>query len=231
MSFDLSLQGLHTFMSTHSGRDQFGNFVQFFSQTLTAILADQSAKLSKDDAGKIQIKYYRLFFKRIMVAVGDARRTVRWLASLGLILALKKLSESNVCPWPNNPKAFVVAQLSMLMWHFGDNYRWLIMNQLVTGDQNMWKRISFSGFALSSLVGSVYYANEIYNPNKGMLVDVQKEKATQRNLLKSALQLVSSLHTSELFITHDAIAGGCGAVAAGIVIWETFPKKSKENSN
>lgn len=36
-SYDLSLQGVHTFFSTHVGRDQFGNFVQYVGQGLAGV--------------------------------------------------------------------------------------------------------------------------------------------------------------------------------------------------
>ena len=163
-----------------------------------------------------------------MVAVGDARRTVRWLASLSIIIALKKLVETGVCPW-SNKLAFVVSQLSLLWWHFGDNYRWLIMNQLIEGDANKIKNASFTGFVISSAVSSAYFANKLFSPPPGLLVDVQKEKETQRNLIKSLLTLVATLHISELLPTHEVICGVSGAICSAIVIWETFPTKPKES--
>jgi hypothetical protein len=154
-----------------------------------------------------------------MVAVGDARRTVRWLASLGIIIALRKLVETGSCPW-SNKLAFAVSQLALLWWHLGDNYRWLIMNQLVQGDSIRVKNVSFAGFVVSSAIGSAYFANQLLNG-----VEPAKEKETQRNLIKQVLTLIATLHISEIYPTHEVICGVSGAITSAIVIWETFPKK------
>jgi hypothetical protein len=191
---------------------------------MTLTMQDIINDLPKDSPKKVEIEARRLFFRRIMVAVGDARRTVRWFASLGIIIALKKLVETGVCPWTNKV-AFVVAQLSLLWWHFGDNYRWLVMNQLVEGDATKLKNVSFTGFVISSSVSSAYFAHKLMSPPPGMLVDVQKERETQRNLIKNLLTLVATLHISEIYPTHEAICGAAGAITAAIVIWETFPRK------
>jgi len=179
--------------------------------------------LPKDAPRKAELEARRTFYRKIMVSVGDARRTVRWLASLGVIIALRRFFETGVCPW-SNKVAFVVAQLSLLWWHLGDNYRWLVMNQLVEGDHLKIKNVSFTGFVVSSAVSSAYFAQKLMSPGPGELADPQKEKETQRNLIKNLLTLVATLHISEIFPTHEVICGASGAICAAIVVWETFPR-------
>jgi hypothetical protein len=182
------------------------------------------AEIPKDAPQRAELEARRLFFRKIMVAVGDARRTVRWLASLGIIIALKKFVETGACPW-SNKVAFLIAQVSLLWWHFGDNYRWLIMNQLVTGDATHVKNVSFTGFVVSSTVSSLYFASKVAS-SEG--VEEAKQKENQRNLVKNLLTLVATLHISEIYPTHEVICGASGAIAAMIVIWETFPRKPVE---
>ena len=38
MTMDLSLVGIHSYMSTHSGRDQVGKFVQYVTRGLVGFL-------------------------------------------------------------------------------------------------------------------------------------------------------------------------------------------------
>lgn len=188
---------------------------------------DLLADLPKDSPRRVELEAKRQFYRRIMLAVGDARRTVRWLASLGIIIALKKLVETGACPWTNK-LAFVAAQLSLLWWHLGDNYRWLVMNQLVEGDSIKIKNVSFTGFVVSSAISSAYFAHKLISPPPGLLADVQKEREIQRNLVKNLLTLVATLHISELYPTHEVICGASGAICAAIVIWETFPRKQSD---
>jgi hypothetical protein len=70
--------------------------------------------MAKDAPNRAWFEETRLYFSRTSLAVGNARRTVRWLASLGVILALKKHLETNQCPWPEHRLAWVVSQLAML---------------------------------------------------------------------------------------------------------------------
>lgn len=224
---DLSLVGVNSFMSTHSGRDQVGKFVQYATRGIVGFLTNIITDLPKDSPRKAQLEAHRLFFRKIMVAVGDARRTVRWLASLGVVIALKKLAETGVCPW-SNKIAFAIAQCSLLWWHLGDNYRWLVMNQLVTGDSIKIKNVSFTGFVVSSSVSSAYFANQLINPPTGVAQDSAKQQETQRNLIKNLLTLVATLHISEIYQTSETICGVSGAICALIVIWETFPKNPVE---
>lgn len=180
------------------------------------------ADLPKGSPERARIEYYSFYFKTVSTVVGNARRTVRWLASLGVILTLRKLWDTGVCLWPNNPKAFALAQLALLCWHLVDNYRWLVINKLVDGDSIRLKKISFSFFSVSALVGSMYYFNELFVAQK---TEEKKRVENQRGLAKQACTLVTTLHTSELLLSHDTVCGLAGAIAALITIQDLFPKK------
>jgi hypothetical protein len=227
MSFDLTLQGFHTFLSTHAGRDQVGKFVNYGTRGAVGVLADLVTRLPKDDPQRKSLEEWRIFLRKIMVSVGDARRTVRWFSGLGIVIALKKLWEKGEAPW-DNKLAFAVAQLSLLWWHAWDHYRWCVATQLIQGDQTRIKNVSFTGFVISSFVSSVYFAHKLLTPPPGLLVDKEKAKENQRSLAKSFLTLIATLHISEIYMTHEAICGAAGAVTSAIVIYETFPKIKKQ---
>lgn len=158
MSADLSLPGIHAFLSTHTGRDQVGNFVGYFTQLLAAVLEwlQKSASWKKDAS----VESLKTKLKKISVVVGDARRTVRWFSSLGILIALRDLYNNGKCAWTNK-WAFAAANLGLLWWHVFDHYRWLVMNQIVTGDSKRLKNVSFTGFVVSSAVSLVYFLNKL----------------------------------------------------------------------
>ena len=168
------------------------------------VLTDQITALPKDDKVNRQaLEAWRVWFKSLMTAVGDARRTVRWFSGLGIVIALRKLAETGACPWSNS-LAFAVAQLGLLWWHALDHYRWLVMNKLVEGDaafSTRLKNVSFTGFVVSSAVQSLYFADKLFGSNP----DKQKEPENQRNLAKALLTLVATLHISEIYMTHEAV--------------------------
>ena len=200
---------------------------------------DHIAALPKD-ADKLHrksLEEWRDWFKRLMTAVGDARRTVRWFSSLGIVIALKKLAETGACAWADNKLAFAASQLALLWWHAGDHYRWLVMNKLVHSTMPQaelsalslrLKNVSFTGFVIASAIQSVYFAQKLINPPPALLADKDKEHETQRSLIKSVLTLVATLHISELYMTHEVVCGLAGAATSAIVIYETFPRQQKK---
>jgi hypothetical protein len=223
MAFDLSINGVHAFLSTHTGRDQVGKVVNYGTRGAIGVLNELLLRLAKDDARRASLAEAVAMLKKVMVAVGDARRTVRWFSGLGILIALRKLYNEGTCPW-SNKWAFASAQLSLLWWHVWDHYRWCVMTGLVQGDSTRIKNVSFTGFVISSFISTVYFATRLVTPPPMLLEDPVKEQEHQRALAKHALTLVSTLHISELAMSHEAICGAAGAATAAITIWETFPK-------
>lgn len=227
LPLDVSLQGAHTFLSAHASRDQVGKFVNYGARAVVGALADSLAKLPKDDKlARAALEERLQWWKRLMTSVGDARRTVRWFSSLGIVLALKKLAETGACPWTNK-LAFAASQLALLWWHAGDHWRWLVMNKLVDGDaafSTRLKNVSFTGFVVASSIQTAYFGHKLADPTPAMLADKEKERETQRNLAKAVLTLVATLHISEIYQTHEVVCGLAGAATSAIVIYETFPR-------
>jgi hypothetical protein len=231
MSFDLSLVGWNTYLSSHAGRDKVGKFVHYLARAITGLLADRLKALSKGSPEHAAAQYYHDKLRALFVRIMDSRRTVRWFSSLGIVITLRKGPEA--WPWKHKP-AFFVSQLAMLVWHYVDHYRWLQTIGWLQGDQLESKRVSFSAFSLAAAVQTVYYGNELREQleegaKSGADADKQAANAldTKLNLAKSALTLVSVLHVSELWLTHEFVCGITGAAATVIDIYQTFPRSAQ----
>jgi len=221
---DISMAGVHGFLSTHQGRDAVGQFVDFSARAVTGFLAEIIPRL---DASYDKARWQEAATnaKKLMMEVGGARRTVRWLSSLGIVLALRKLYSEGACPWYRARWAFATAQLSLLVYHVCDHWRWLVATGLVAGDVTRIKNVSFTGQALAAAVSALYFAHTLVTPPPMLLENPEKEAENQRGLAKNALTLVCALHLGELATSHEAVVGVAGAGAALITIYETFPTK------
>ena len=204
-----------------------GKVVNYGTRGLLGVINEILPRLDAQDARKVTLQELGANLKRVMVEVGNARRTVRWFSGLGIVIALRRLYNEGVCPW-SSKWMFAVAQLSLLWWHVWDHYRWCIMTGLVVGDSNRIKNVSFTGFVVSSLVSSLYFMRSLITPSPMLLEDPDKEAENQRALLKHGLTLISTLHISEIAMSHEAICGAAGAATAAITIYETFPRVKTE---
>ena len=149
--FDTSLKGLHAFLGTSLGRDKLGKLVHYSARGVAGVAADLKEAYPKgsreQELAQLVHERSRALFVRIM----NSRRTLRWLSSTSVLLALSK-----PCPW-DNQLAFYVAQLGMMWWHLTDHIRWLQQIKWLPGDQARSKRIGFSGFLVSAIVSFAYH--------------------------------------------------------------------------
>jgi hypothetical protein len=229
MSFDVSLAGWNAYLGTHAGRDKIGKFVHYLARGITGAYAERLKALSKGSPEHASAQYYHDKFRALFVRVMDSRRTVRWFSSLGILITLRKGPEA--WPWKHKP-AFLISQLAMLFWHYVDHYRWLQTIGWLQGDQLQSKRVSFTGFSIAAAVQTLYYGSELIEhveeEANGAAADANKRAAKaldiKLNLAKSALTLVSVLHVSELWLTHEFVCGMTGAAASVIDIYQTFPR-------
>mmetsp|Transcript_9436 Transcript_9436/g.26749 ORF Transcript_9436/g.26749 Transcript_9436/m.26749 type:complete len:234 (+) Transcript_9436:53-754(+) len=221
-SFDLSLTGLNAFLATSVGRDKIGKFVHYGARGIAGLAADAMAAAPKGSPQFLRAQWVHDKARSLFVRIMDSRRTVRWLTSLSVIIALRK----DVYPWKNR-NAFIVAQVSFMFWQLVDHVRWLQQINWLPGDQARSKRISFTGFVISSLVSLWYFSGELRDEvAKGENSTPSKLHTLRLTVTKHFLTLISTLHISEIYLSHEFICGACGAIASGIDIYQTFPRKA-----
>ncbi len=222
-SFDLSLVGLNTYLNTHNGRDKVGKLVQFIARGIAGYLADLKDASPKDSDIYAFAARYHTLFKNLFTRIMTARHTVRWLSSLGIIIALR----SGNRPWgkdDNTHRAYVTSQLLLLWWHFFDHVRWLQQIEWLSGDANKMKNVAFTGFAMSAAISFAYNVKLYLNPTPDMLSDENRMQAVIRQIIKHGVTVVANLHISELYKTHEVICGACGAIASVVDIYDTYPR-------
>jgi len=224
LPFETSLAALNNYLGTSAGRDRIGKFVHYGSRGIAGVADDVVKSTEKGTSLHENALFVHQKSRSLFVRLMDARRTMRWLSSISIILTLK----SGKFPWKNK-SAFIASQLGMIFWQIGDHIRWLQQIGWLQGDQLRSKRISFTGFVLSSLINTMHFLSEFIASKDE--TDEEKKKVIKLNLIKNAVTLISTLHISELFLSHEGICGACGAIASSIDIYLTFPRVANHNKH
>mmetsp|Transcript_17467 Transcript_17467/g.21069 ORF Transcript_17467/g.21069 Transcript_17467/m.21069 type:complete len:221 (+) Transcript_17467:95-757(+) len=216
--FDVSLSGVNTFLGNSSGRDKLGKLVHYGARGVAGIAADYKDSLPKGSEGQVFAENVHAKARSLFVRIMNARRTTRWLSSTGILLALQK-----PCPWDNRP-AWLVAQYGMVWWQLTDHIRWLQQIKWLPGDEARTKRIGFTGFFISAIVSFLYHLKQFLTVEE----TEKKKKARKLQIVKHFVTVLAAGHISEIAMSHEAICGFGGAIAASIDIYEMFPRKEKE---
>jgi len=113
----------------------------------------------------------------------------------------------------------------MVWWQLSDHIRWLQQIKWISGDQAQTKRIGFSGFFVSAIVSFLYNLRSLLN-SKDESED--KKHKIRLQVVKHFVTVLAAGHISEIAMTHEAVCGFGGAIAASIDIYNMFPRKKIE---
>ena len=134
MMYDFSLVGLNTYLNTHNGRDKIGKVVQFVARGMAGYLTELEKAYPDTSEQRKVVQQWRKKFQDLFVRIMQARHTVRWLSSLGIILALRSGNK----PWGKGEtehRAWVASQLLLLWWHFWVCYCYCCLMTVVPTSQ------------------------------------------------------------------------------------------------
>eukprot|EP00924_Labyrinthula_sp_SR-Ha-C_P005432 maker-scaffold_1-augustus-gene-31.50-mRNA-1 protein AED:0.04 eAED:0.04 QI:0/0/0/1/1/1/2/0/608 len=215
------IENINKLLANSTGRDKVGKVVHYTARGMAGVVNEVRDMYAKDSPDYAFYDYQAQSLRSLFVRIMEARRTTRWLTSLKTYTVLK-----GKCTW-SSPAAFYLAQGGMLWWQIFDHLRWLQEIGWVNGDSKAMKRFSFKGFVLSAFVSTQYFLFKYLKERKDDSVDYKQLKATKLQLLKNMLNLIATLHISELKISHEAICGFAGAISALIDLYNIYPKKEK----
>lgn len=223
-------------LGTYGGRDKALKLIHYICRTTSGGLVDVINGMPKSDPKRIALQTKQKLIHSVFVQIMESRRTFRWLASLPVLLGLYRGKSA----WKNK-NMFIIAQLGLVWWHVIDHVRWLQRLGLVTsGTVQRSKQISFAGFAVSNLVSTIYFGQQVWAAqgkrksvgSNGSIPDVTSSSTAistrvkdQLQLAKSAMTFVMCLHISELWMSHEVVCGLCGAASSAIDLFLLFPRK------
>ena len=192
------LRKVHNFLGTSLGRDKVAKVVHYGSRGVAAVFADLGMKEGETK--------FRALYRPIM----EARRAHRWLTSTGVILKLY----ADKCPWGEERRGlFVTSSVLMICWHLVDHIRWLQKATWLPGDEARSRRISFTFFMLASAVALYHHLTD---------KEYQDKLKNRLQIVKNACTVAATAHIGEAFMTHEAVGGFGGMIAALIDIYNLW---------
>eukprot|EP00035_Acanthoeca_spectabilis_P021589 m.439049 g.439049 ORF g.439049 m.439049 type:complete len:220 (+) comp18326_c0_seq1:126-785(+) len=202
---------LNRALAQYGFRDKVWKAVQYWSRVMYGLAAIRVANASAvgDTTSEALLKATYTQWHKLFAAVQVSRRTFRWGAALGGVVAL----QSGTIPWGEKYRPhFVSSKVLSMTFACLDHLKMLQVLGWASGDSSLTTARSFKALT------AAYFFELMCQLQRGEL----------RRSLYCALACVSNGHISGTFKTNDIICGLCGFITAVMDMYDQWPREKTQ---